>query len=405
MARTRLSLFEAVQLPREGSRGWSVPLRECLILSCFAPWLLPGLNSHLELSAQAVITVSERCDECVIERFVATTIGRTSDPNGLVYGVPVHLAALEDSSLVLLTSRGGAPTVFDQTGVFRRHIGRRGQGPLEFIHPSHVLQVPGDSLLIMDAGNDRAVVIPSTGTERMVVGMPSIRGIDILRWPLAISVAEIRSPDRIAKPFHVLDFSSGRVSVRQSLGPQNRQFLPGQGLENWSVFAVDDSLFWAAGGPTYALELWSSESGRRMQLHRRMDGFDPDERVGLGNPGQPPSPHVIHSFQDGEGLIWVVLIVPRDDWQDAWKDIPIRQGAISLSQSEDLLHDLYQTQVDVIDPVRGSLVKSAVFPGLAFRSNFANNPQVTVYRIAESGQPTVEVWSLELVRPDNSPFR
>lgn len=301
-----------------GSRGFGYspgsarPVR--LIVSCLSSWLLFHLTALPHLGAQTttdLTDLTEGCDQCAIDRFVSTTLGETSDPNGLVYGFPVHLTELHDGSLVLLTTTGGPPTVFNPTGTFQRRIGKRGRGPREFVRPAHVLEVPGDSLLILDAGQGRATVIHSTGTQRVVSGIPSVRSIDILHWPIVISVGDIRSPERIGRSFHLLDLSSDRATVRRSLGRESIPFLPNQPPDGWSVVAVSDSVFWTIGGPRYTLQLWNTRDRENAGLRRRMDGFGPEaERIGVGTPERPPSPQVIDSFSDGEGLIWIVLLVP-----------------------------------------------------------------------------------------------
>lgn len=111
---------------------------------------------------------------------------------------------------------------------------------------------------------------------------------------------------------------------------------------------------------------------------------------------------MINASQDEEGLIWVILVVAREDWRNAWGKISTDiHGEIELSRSENLVSDLYRTQVDVIDPELGSLVQSTIVEGLAFRFSSPEGSELAVYRVAEDGTPLVEVRSLRLLHPGN----
>ncbi len=361
---------------------------------------MPVLPTHA--LGQSEIDIRALCIECVISQTLETTIGASSDPEAIIFGMPIRLTEQKDGSLLLLTLDGGPPRVFDRKGAFLRQIGRRGRGPLEFLRPSHALEVPGDSLLILDVGQARALVVASDGGNRTVLDLPSVLEIDILEWPHAISVADIRTAEGIGIPFHALDFSGSTVLATAIPGTETYELRPMQGPQVWSVQAVDDSLFWAVGGPNYMLELWNEERGREVQLRRPLPEYDPENRNGMGNPSVPPPARVISSLVDSDGLIWVFLQVPRYDWRGAWTEVPISpRGEIHLKDAPDLPFGLYQTRVDVIDPGLGALVYSTLIPTLAVPFTHLSSPAIAKYRLAEDGTPLVEVWSLELKRPSH----
>lgn len=378
--------------------GYFSLLRKPLGVATLLPLFLHVLPS--EAVGQSSIDVEPSCAGCVISQSLQTRLGASSDPDALVYGTPIHLVELNDGALVLFTSAGGPPTVYDSGGAFLRKIGRKGQGPLEFLLPSLALEVPGDSLLVLDPGQDRALVVAGNSGSRTISRLPSVLQMDVLRWPLAISVAHIRTPEAVARPFHVLDFSGSAVVKTASFGSDDTEQRAWSPPEKWSVDAQDDSLFWAVGGSDYSLELWNVKRGRMVQLHRPLSEYDPENRFGVGNPRTPPPAKVVSALVDDEGLIWVLLHVPRGDWQRAWQDVPISpRGEISLSRVPQMPLDLYQTRVDVIDPEAGALVHSLLIPRFAIPFSHRRSPAMAIYRLDEQGNPLVEIWSLELEWP------
>lgn len=349
---------------------------------------------------QTLIEVDRLCDACSIQESHRTTIGASSDPNAQIYGLPTHITELQDGSFLLFTTDGGPPTVFDSAGGFLRRIGGRGRGPSEFVFPSHGLEVPGDSLLILDPGQGRALIVAPDGHSRSVLNLPTIMEIDLFEWPRLVGVADVRTIEDIGRPFHILDFSGPSVSRTAVSVADRREILPMQLPEAWSVRTVDDSLFWAIGGPTYTLELWDIKKGRQIQLRRPLREYDPVNRFGAGGPLTPPPARVASSLVDQRGLIWVFLQVPRSDWRDAWRDVPFTSnGEVRYSDAPDLMFRLYQTRVDVIDPTAGTLVHTAEIPTLMVPFTRGTSPAIAKLRLTEDGTPLVEISSLALMQP------
>jgi hypothetical protein len=368
----------------------------------FFPVVVGGLCGSLAPPAvcQTPIVTTPGFQQAYISENLLVSIGRGDDPDGQIFGTPLEIGRVSDGRLLLLTEDGGAPQVYDRNGIFEGRIGRRGAGPMEFRRPAGARALPGDSILILDPGLGRATVFSADGGQRTVSGMPSVFGLDVLKWPLVISYGDIRTPARITMPFHLLDFSGATVRIRSTSGEPGKGLLPWEGLDAWSLCRVSDSSFWAIGGPEYALELWDTAGIRHEELVRTLDEYDSGHRYGLGNPGTPPPARVMGSQLTEEGLLWVYLLVPRYDWHRAWEGVVIdERGGISLSQSPDILHDLYQTRIDVIDLRGGELLGSGVTPGMAIPSWGFQSPTVAKYRIGRDGIPLLELWELSLSDP------
>lgn len=73
----------------------------------------------------------------------------------------VAAARLRDGRIVALVE--ASVRVFDSSGRPLRTIGRAGQGPGEFVRPSHLQIGPSDSLFVFDAGTQRLSVFDTSG--------------------------------------------------------------------------------------------------------------------------------------------------------------------------------------------------------------------------------------------------
>ena len=71
------------------------------------------------------------------------------------------IVRLSDGSVAVAT--GSEIRWFDEAGVFRRRVGREGDGPGEFRRIRYMRALPGDSLLVFDSNNRRVTVLAPDG--------------------------------------------------------------------------------------------------------------------------------------------------------------------------------------------------------------------------------------------------
>lgn len=348
-------------------------------------------------NAQAPLDLEVQESACVIDQTLRTTIGDTEDPNGIIFGNPLQVLELPGGRFLLLTSGGGPPRVFDSTGAFLRYAGGSGRGPGEFLRPSRALAVADDSLAVLDPGQSRAVVLSPDSESRTILGLPSIFEIDVLQWPRVVAVSDFHPTEEDPRTFQILDFSNARVAYATGIKRSGGDRPSWQPPERWALHVVDTERFWAVGGADYTLELWNTSGTRERYLRRDLPEYDSQNRSGIGNPDRPPPAYAVSASLDTEGLLWVLLHVPRYDWRKAWDGVEISpNGEISLSRNENLTHDLYQTRIDIIDPRQNALIHSRLLPTLTVPFHHGTGPRIAKYRLTEEFVPVIEIWELAL---------
>jgi hypothetical protein len=349
------------------------------------------------LSGQEVIYSDPACEGCQISASPVWTLGRDTHPDGLLFGTPLQLSRLQNGEILLLSEDGGAPQVFGPDGKFLRRLGGRGQGPMEFIRPALAKSIPGDSVLILDPGLGRATVVSVDGDARTVGGLPTIYALEVLQWPKVVSFGDIRTPDRISQPFHIMDFGGHQVVTSRTFGAEEEEFLPWERLDGWALSRASDTAFWAIGGTGYTIELWAVAGSREYVVRRALDEYGGPSRYGIGNPRSPPPSRVIDSQIDDDGRLWVFLLVPRFDWARAWDGVRIDEhGGVALSEAPDLLTDLYQTRIDLIDTGTRRLLATRTFTGMVVPSDGFRLPTLARFSIEADGTPVLEVSELTL---------
>jgi hypothetical protein len=348
-------------------------------------------------NAQTPIDLEVQESACVLDQTLRTIIGDTEHPDGIIFGEPLQILELPGDRFLLLTTGGGPPRVFDSTGAFLRYVGGSGRGPGEFLRPSRALEVADDSLVVLDPGQSRALILSPDSEGRTILGLPSIFEIDILQWPRVVAVSDFQPTDEEPRTFHILDLSGARISYETGLGPTPGNRPSWQPPERWALHVVDAERFWAVGGADYTLDLWNTNGTRERHLRRDLPEYDSRNRSGIGNPDRPPPAYAVSASLDSEGLLWVLLHVPRYDWRNAWEGVEISpNGEVSLSRNENLTRDLYQTRIDVIDPRQNALIHSRLLPTRTVPFHHGTGPRIAKYRLTEEFVPVIEIWELAL---------
>jgi hypothetical protein len=356
-----------VYAPEQVPRG-RAGKRNTIALVILATVLLPAVATA---QRNVVIRDRARCSQCSIEIEQMADFGDLDGP-GILSNMDVWTRDSRGLYYTMALFDPARIIVFDSLGNFVRTIGREGQGPGEFRSIRVVHADKGDSLHIVDEQNNRySVLSPSYDLVRdfRPRGLVGITGSAFLPNGLAVINAMVRTADALVDPYHVYRSSGEHV---RSFGYDSSVITVTQAIRQRRVLAPSQrpNVFWAAHVNRYVVEQWHVAGVRRLRIERRTGRwfrpYDEDPTAGAA-PDNPPKPWITGLYEDAGGLLWTFTVVLDEDWEDA------------LFQLDDEFHgayytwtrygELFDTRVEVIDPVAGELIASRVVDPYLFTSD------------------------------------
>lgn len=248
---------------------------------------------------------------------------------------------------------GALVAVVRPDGVVAGTVGRRGGGPREFNQPS-ALVVMGDSMLVFDAGLGRVSVVDA---ELEVVRSFPLAGQvfagAMLEWPIAVVSGMLPGGELGAHPFHLLDVVTGRVESSFGGGDDAGAARPPRALQIGHV-AVDRTRreIWTSLRTRFDIRRWSFEGQPLSAISADPRLFPPGGSGRIGSPTTPPDPQVF-ALQLTDGGLFVLLVVPRPQWRQAWRGSGARMSA--HGGSVPLLSALLERKALLIDPAAPSM--------------------------------------------------
>ncbi len=298
--------------------------------------------------------------------------------------------------MVLLGDAGLPPALYDALGHRTGTLGRTGAGPGEYRAAYLGATLPADSLLIVDRGNRRAIVLAPDHREARTLPAPASTSA-VLSLPggsLLINAA-FRDPNRVGLPLHLLD-PAGRV-VR-SFGTEHPLVRPGELTRGVRRIArASAGGVWSARyAHRYEIQLWTLNGTLVRELTRRVAWFEEYDRYWSSSPERPAAPLILGVWEDAGGMLWVYTRVGDRNWRRGLGRERLVEGQRSYEiDNPDLLFD---TMVEVIDPTRGELVASfrrddlwglVIAPGLLgqVRENDDGAYRIEVQRISLTKTP------------------
>ena len=340
------------------------------------------------------------CASCRIVVTPRRTLQRGGDAD--VIGIP--LAVRRDrAGRYWLMQWMSAPRLFDSTGSFLRTIGRRGAGPGEYSNPIDAVELPGDSMLIVDDHAVRATVLdPKLEPIRQVVlpGSGQLRPGAIPEWPTAL-IVNVWETDwrRPVGPIRRLTLAGPRAAIAESFGAEGRPLSPDEDPEGYVVARAGPDRLWSTQSALYRLSLWSMRGQKLTTLERRAPWFPPPPTSGMGSPTMPPSPRIRTMYQDADGLLWVFITVASPRWREYWPPAPPRGRGGELGErasSVEATERLYVTRVEVLDPAAGRVVARTDLDFWVIDA--AAGQQLAIYRVDANDEPLVTIADFALRR-------
>jgi hypothetical protein len=335
------------------------------------------------------------CARCSLRATRTLRIGDQEGP-GALSGFP-STVAFDSRSRLWVLGGGGLPKVFDSTGRFIQEVGRKGQGPGEFLSPFDAVALPGDSMLVVDAAVDRATVIDPSLTPRRTVLLPRFtpQPTIVLRWPDSVWVnANIPTAALAGFPIHNVSFASTEARVLKSFGPNAGELRAG-GLDGiWQWLTPGSPGVWASYKLAYTLTHIDGAGRSTRELLRRPEWFASTSRPWMGNPETPPPPLVAALHQDAGGLLWVFVSVASTRWSEAWANVRVAGRAPEVSTARIAMDRLYHTQVEVIDPRAARVVARTRIE--SWIVSVLRDGRVASIETDADGRPHVQLWQLVL---------
>lgn len=365
------------------------------IVTCWSGSGWAGAVLVLVLSegvAAQVRTISDCEQPCLLRTELVATLGAEDGP-GFV-GEPSGLVRLGDGRWVLSDWYDqDRLKVYDSDGAFLRAVGRRGQGPGEF-HIARFLQLlPGDSVEVFDFGLMRTTVFTPDWVPVRTARWP-MYGQEMVRLPDGARVFSSRwnEPGREGQPLHLVSSSGSYV---RSFGAREPIPMSGPREAYYRQIALSGSdRVWSANLLRYHVEEWSVEGEFVQELERTVEWFPPQvEYEAVPADGGPPTPGLLAVHADGDGLLWVVTVVPATDWE-----LGVGTGRNVFGRSTRVVSDpsaVYDTMIEVIDPADPVVVGAA---RLSTRiEGFVSDGFVYGGVLLPTGEPVVQIWALSLI--------
>jgi hypothetical protein len=346
--------------------------------------VLVGLLLQYGGSAAAQVVIPDRpsCAACSIE---VENVVRL-DPAALLPTSPASVVR-DSGGRYWVTFPNDQAMVFASDGGLLLTL-REGGGPGEFRYPAMVVPV-GDSVVVFDRGAGPSVMGPDHRVARRLQPSRILGRAYPIVWPDSVLIntgALARSGNR--SPFHVASLAGPSIEVVRSFGEEPP---PPAGAPRSAVRAIApsrDGGLWAAPYQQYEIELWSLAGELQQTLVRRPSWFPEEPR--RMNFSEPPPPRIRTLEQDAAGRLWVYVNVAASTWQEGYP----RGGGAEVSAGEFSYEKLYDTTVEVLDPIGGRVLARRTLD--RFIVSALPDGHAAIYDTTEAGEPFVEIVRLSI---------
>ncbi|MEX2529364.1 MAG: 6-bladed beta-propeller [Gemmatimonadota bacterium] len=356
-----------------------MPLIFPFVLAALLPAAVYGQPTPEVLSAVS-------CESCEVVLVPTVTLGDEDGPGMLEFERSLLAADARGRYYVY---GGGSPYVwvFGSDGELIRRVGNRGEGPGEFLRTAGVAVDPHDSVYVFDGALRRmSVFTPDlefgrTASVEFSGGKGVFLGVDL------VVNAGIRTPERVGYPLHIVEPTG---ETRNSFGPiPGAVFRPDLAdiIEQRAIGVAGEDAVWAGRINEYLLEKWDRDGTLRRSISRETEWFP----AWWEHEDGPPTTHIRDLQQTGDTL-WVMIMVPGQDWQDAVRQV---DGGRRVVEDRQRYQD---TIIEAIDLTDGTvLVSSRIETPLG---GFAGPNQVYGWPTEVFDPVAVHLWELRITHPN-----
>jgi len=299
------------------------------------------------------------CNSCAISARRILAIETSSERQ---WGDRIPAAIRTDSRGRFWVMGQDAPRVYNAAGLLIRD--ESSWGGVKFVNASDAISLPGDSILVLDAAQEKATIFDDqlNAVRSIALGIPANTGM-ILQWPTRVILnGLVPTTDAAGFPLHETSFSGSVSALVSSFGSDSTGKLRISAEANMlqSLSIDSDGNFWSAELGTYRLGHWSARPRLIKTIIRDADWFPGSESPRLGGPTKPPSPLVVAIQSDTGGLVWVFSRIPSSKWQSAWP--PVSPGLVEVAITSRTVSTLYNSVVEVLDTRRRRVLSRVSIP-------------------------------------------
>lgn len=350
------------------------------------PITLLGLATGL--SAQSRAICGPTTAGCAIEMELATTL--VPAPDGGVFTTFWEVLRLRDGRYpVANEAQAGEIEVYSADGRYLRTVGRRGEGPGEYMHIREMLIGDADSIIITDVNVGRLTVLGPDLTVDRTTRLPyrhremrRVEGGYVLN-------GQIPTPESAGLPIHYVD-DDGRL--RLSFGADTAIYRPDlAGLHSRPLTTDGRRRVWAGYTGQYVIDRFDLSGTRQQRFVREADWFPAWSVHPPLSPEDPPLPQLVCLQLGQDSTLWTLVLVPAPDFAKAFG--PVTDGSKARYRLNDY-YDLFHAVLEVFDAGSGELLASKRVPGFLF--GFADEHHVVGYRERPDLLPRLDVWRISL---------
>ena len=355
---------------------------------------LSGLAAPVGAQTPDPVTIPDEpsCTRC---RITVRDVLRLGDNDGDgALGAPAYGVTVDGRGRYWVFAVDELPLIFGADGAFERRLGRKGQGPGEYMYPGDVVGI-GDSVLVLDAGNHRATLLgPGLDLVRTIrMGIPGTRPI-VIDWPslVILNMSAVVVSSTLGPPLQRTSFDGRAISALSVFGPiPEDASVKGFADMALRLSPSHDRHLWSAHISQYRLTRWTADGVAVGSVARTPEWFRGKSPSSRGSPTTPPPPSIVAIREDSEGLLWVFVNLPRDGWQSAWPKPTANHEYVVRDIATE---KLYRTAIEVIDPDAGRVIARHFIDGYVIAA--LPDRRAAIYTVDENDMPRVRIVSLAL---------
>jgi|GEM_PF-3166333 len=349
-----------------------------------------------DMQGAIIQSIRPACPNCQIELRNSVTL-QVEDMKHPIARPPTKVVTSMGGQRIIFHP-GQAPSLFDATGRYIADLGRLGGGPGEYRIPVTAAFLPGDSILVLDAGLRRATVLsPDLSPVRFISLLMPITDVAILHWPYQVVAAgNLQTAEHVGWPLHLLDMSSENAVHVRAMGDNEGEIRAGQdGALRRHLAPAGRHSVWAAHTVDYRLSLVSDNGEVLRSMHRKPDWFAEQSGLHSGSPIVPPPPFLTSVAVRGD-TAFLAFRVPHRDWRRAWARVRIPPSGELAGSNRPEPTELNMSRIEVLNLQSGELIASRDVDGIIV--GLAQDNSAAIYDLDSRYHPRLRVMRVSIRR-------